>query len=788
LPELPAERLRAVLLSAGDNFDPTGLSIYGVRITGALRLDDFKLDFPLQFGFVHFDDAVSMTMTRGPFIAVLDSFLVRGADFSHAELTQGLSLRGTESSAHVLVNHASLGVLDADGIRLRARSATGEAPALSLHRTRISGDCNLEKSELRGGLVAVGLRTDGHVSLSKAVLVSCCDDEKCKEDSHAAVRLDGARIGSGLFLNNATIRGRNMVLHAEIGGAVEAQCVTASARGLESETLICFSGSTVSGNFVFSRISAEGAIDLSGVKADNLWLDDSTIQAGATRAVDLTTASIARDVSLTRAVVDGEIHGGRGTFGGLFEMNEIQVTGKLNLANATIGSFSATHVRIGQLMRAKDADGRPDATGPRSAVKALDLDRTIINGYARFQFADVSGHVSLSGATVRGPLILGSAHSRLARETSAEASPVRVAVRGDIVLDNIHAIGGIELSADFPLGVDGNVIATHASISGMLDLGNLAISGSERAVFNATSPLRVPADIEHAAVHAVNLRASRVDHLRLSMSAGKINLDGATIGHLEVVAIKSLSAASRRPRRVATAFKNAVAGHVLREPTTAYSLPSIEGTREITVSRLSGIPDGDWRIVKGWLADSQRSDAGAGKFYSQPWLELAHAFETAGDQQGARWLRFEATDRLMKYRKDLLSPTWRLVTRTTVGFGYRPGRALVCLVILWGVAFGIGNAFADSFVPSDRTVALSSAAAGKPVNGSDDPVPIPQPRFNSGLYALDVVAPAVNTGQAEAWRVTTEPWLAVALAALRIFSWALLGLFITGAAGLFKAK
>lgn len=877
LPELDAEILRNSLLHAGSGVDPSGLSIYGVRITGPLLLDDFQLEFPVQFSFVRFDEGVSMTMTSGPFIAVRDSLVVEGANFSHSALKQGLYLQGTEFRGDLLIENAHLGELAAQEIRLcnasNSESLQAAAPRISLRRSRVSGDCDLGYSGIGGGLAAVGLRVEGHLGLTGATLISCCADARCSDDGHIAVLLDAARIDSGIFMEMATIRGRFKALHAEIGGGVEAPDLTLLERGIPGESLISFAGSVVDGDIALDRLRAEGGLDLAGTKLGNLWLADAIILAGSAQAINLITTQVAMDCYFSRAVIVGHVSGGRGHFGGLLELDAVHIVGSVKFDLAAIGSIGAKRIAIhaanvltttGEFRsfavlaevavhRRRSAKGvstvlDTSLTGP-AALKAAHKDwkttvvkaltrqivsrrrqgpdafqtqqvlsfvGTKIDDYATFQFADVSGEVSFAGATVGGRLTLASAVPR-----GIAAARGRPSIRGNLILDRIQTKAGIEVHSEMPIRLDGKVSAIGAVIPGTFDLASIIFLEVSEDLASSPDPtaqlapssvgeVGAPSEIKRKIVvmpdpvPRADLRSAQLEHLMLCADSGIANLDGAKIQHLQMTGVDLAVAFGPRWRalpQVIQRWFTSVFPSRRRPQRNASGLASIAGTRELEVSRLTGIPDGDWKIVQQWLDESGAEERTSRKFFAQPWLAFANSFEASGHQSAARRLRFEATDRLMRHRTGVFAPLWRFVTRTTVGYGYRPWLALVWLGALWAIVFGLGWTFHDSFSPTDRSAAFApvqqadaSLAASVPagdgnrVTGGSEPIPEAYPSFYAGLYAVDVVMPAIDTGQAAAWRVTDQSWLALVLTVFRGLSWGLFGLFVTGVAGLFKAK
>lgn len=117
-----------------------------------------------------------------------------------------------------------------------------------------------------------------------------------------------------------------------------------------------------------------------------------------------------------------------------------------------------------------------------------------------------------------------------------------------------------------------------------------------------------------------------------------------------------------------------------------------------------------------WLARNEDSVS------PQPYEQLARQYREAGHDHDAR------TVLLAKYRNRTRQASfpgnvWGYVQDVTVGYGYRPGRALAWLAGLTAV------------------VAVSGLVwQPRPLDGS-------APTFNAGVYALDVVLPILDLGQ-----------------------------------------
>jgi hypothetical protein len=157
-----------------------------------------------------------------------------------------------------------------------------------------------------------------------------------------------------------------------------------------------------------------------------------------------------------------------------------------------------------------------------------------------------------------------------------------------------------------------------------------------------------------------------------------------------------------------------------------------------------------------------RNTSRSAPFFVKPWLAVATALDGEGRNSEARKLRIQGVDRQKGTNRSPLATLGRLVTKWTIGHGYASYRAVWLLLLTYVITLGVVAVASSTFEPKT----------------GDNP-----PGLWSPLYALDVVFSAVGTGQSEAWGPESM-WLATILWTLKLISWALVGLFVTGVTGL----
>ncbi len=195
---------------------------------------------------------------------------------------------------------------------------------------------------------------------------------------------------------------------------------------------------------------------------------------------------------------------------------------------------------------------------------------------------------------------------------------------------------------------------------------------------------------------------------------------------------------------------------------TLGSLAMIDIDRRPEAVPIPNIASDEAAALVAWLPN------GGGKaFPVMAWRALAAALADEGREGEARWLRIEAADR---HKRSTADSVWamvgRSITKSTIGHGYSPFRALAWLAGLWAVATSLAvvawRSSEDAFVNN---------------SGVDEP-----PGLWEYLYALDITVSPVGSFQADIW-MPSWWWLALAFWVLKAASYALFGLFIAGISG-----
>jgi hypothetical protein len=152
--------------------------------------------------------------------------------------------------------------------------------------------------------------------------------------------------------------------------------------------------------------------------------------------------------------------------------------------------------------------------------------------------------------------------------------------------------------------------------------------------------------------------------------------------------------------------------------------------------------------------------AATAEFNPEPYERLASVLKESGEDEDAREVLLAKHRR----RRETLPPAsklWGYLQDWTVAYGYRPGRAAVWMAVLWAAG------------------SLAFAHAGHPPAASGE-----HPHWNPALYALDLLLPVVDFGQASQWQLSGGwQWLA---AALVLLGWTLATTVAAGATRLLR--
>jgi len=316
-------------------------------------------------------------------------------------------------------------------------------------------------------------------------------------------------------------------------------------------------------------------------------------------------------------------------------------------------------------------------------------------------------------------------------------------VDGSIYLGNYpYSDGTTELVARGTLffasaQVENDVFITHTALS--LNQGVIG-----EGIFGGTE--------EHGAAMALSLARARVGGILFfldnQISGGLVNLAGAQV----------------------TRYKDEPSG-----PGASYPV-RLDGFRYGDFSRHT---DTSVAARLEWLARRPEDTP----FTAQPYEQLAQVLRRIGHREDANQVLLEK-ERLLRaaQRADIRKADghglrwagmglWDWVLRTTVGYGFRPGRSLVAAVLLvFGLAFLSAHTWrAGDMAPNAAPVLISrdwiAATESHPENpaafwSAPDQAGKDYETFSALAYAADLLIPLIDLGQEAAWAPSTSrsPW------------------------------
>jgi hypothetical protein len=462
---------------------------------------------------------------------------------------------------------------------------------------------------------------------------------------------------------------------------------------------------------------------------------------------------------------------------------------RLHSGSDLSGALELSEAKIGGQLRLNDAR-LSSANGPALHAEYL---RTGSSLYLRRLEASGSGEpgtVRLRSAHIGGALECRGAH--LENAAGPALSAYGVTVDGGVFLHGDFRAAGVG-----PLGA---VNLQSASIGGTLELdGAQVVNPSGPAVYaysvRTTRSVVVLGRARFAANGvggALNLHNARIGgHLNLS-DAQLTNIGGPALVASGIRAVSDVL--------LGNGFNagNAITLHGARIDgrLTCTGTAAAPGNAEGPVLVLSEVQVGhEFRIAKSFVGGGQVAldgltyqgvpaggelmdwleliGRGTAAYKDQPYLQLAAAYKAAGHERDVRRIHI-ARQRDLLRRGELggWARLWHRVTGVTLGYGYRPGIALVWLALVFAMSIGLITGVAG---PNQ----LAARASGQPCStieqvglalNATTPLFKPDPQARCQL----------NTATVGAQVVVLATWILQALA------WAFATLFVAGFTGLVR--
>ncbi len=393
----------------------------------------------------------------------------------------------------------------------------------------------------------------------------------------------------------------------------------------------------------------------------------------------------------------------------------------------------------------------------------------------------LAGPVHLFGARLRGLILTGCHLTGLNADHAIFGGPVYLrggtSIRGEISLAGTRITGDLQIcGADLQAEDRDALFAPSLTVEGSVYLGNYPYSETETeltsdgAIFLASAEIGHDLFITRCAV-APHRDPARDTLFRPSEEHGPgiaLSLARARMGGILYL----------RDNQIASGIVNLAGAHVRRlrdepaGPGASYPI-RLDG---FTYDDFSRHAETGVASRLDWL-DRRPADT---PFTAQPYEQLARVLTHMGHRSDARTVRMRKEailrreDRAMRAeaqgRRGL---TWHAswlgdaVMRLSVGYGYRPARALFLAVLL--VGFG-GLYYAAVWRAGDMTpnaapilisadwIAATRDHPGNPAAFWSRPGQAGQDweTFNGFAYAADLAVPLISLGQEDAWAPSTS--------------------------------
>ena len=592
----------------------------------------------------------------------------------------------------------------------------GGAAGVRLRGAAVAGPLRLMGGTAAWPLTCEGCLFDAEIDLvdSSVRTVRIADSDLPAFDG-TRLRLDGI-----LDLAGSRVAGSVRLEHAKVSGQLSMRATVAGGGG--GGDAVAATGLSVDGNVDCAHLEARGRVSFEAAAVTGIVdLAGARIAAPGERALVLSYATIGGKLDCWDLAVDGEtranncrvaaqllMSGGRlSNPGGMaFFAGGLQVGGGAFFSGGfrAEGAFRLIGARLPANLTIEGG------TFDNPGGVALNLDRTVIGSVAGDELT-CHGQLSMAGARIGGDVSLARAVLEAGRGSLA-LNAERAQVDGALVLQEAKALGEVNLRS-VRVGerlllqraelrnpsqtacrlsraqVTSDMFCDGLTVAGRLRLAGTVIGGS------LTLTHAVLANPGGEAVDAKNLQVQEFVLRPAVPVDGEVNLRSAVIG-------------------------------VLRDdPATWPALLRLDG---LTYQALEPLLPAGQRLP--WLAGDPDG------YPPQPYEQLAAYYTALGQPSQGRTVLY-ARERVQRQGKGLAARTWSTLQDVTVGYGYRPRRALAWI----GLLLTAGSVVFSVWPPP----ALQAGDA---------------PHFNGIIYTLDLLLPVVNLGQKYAFNPGgAEQWL-----------------------------
>ena len=354
-----------------------------------------------------------------------------------------------------------------------------------------------------------------------------------------------------------------------------------------------------------------------------------------------------------------------------------------------------------------------------------------ITGTLDLSYATVSLPVTLLDCAVPDGLELSFAHLNsldLRRSWTGQIDAEQALVRGDVLL----RLGRYDSVNFYRAEIDGDLDCSSGNFVGDQPLSMVEATLKGDALFHQGFETGGLVDFRLAKVG----QSLSFNHARFTGTAvNGLNAERATVvGAIYWVAIA-------HTLHTMLDLGNVRAGSLWDDAASWPAAGNLDLTGFVYDDLSGGPADAESRLE--WIHRQARADWAQ----PQPYRQLALILRENGAEEGATRIEVARENAITEYGGIRLSDRiWRTALRVTIGYGYRPLRAvwwIIIFVILGTTLFGWGYR-ARLITPTEESAYESFCATGEP--------PPHYPPFSSFVYSLENFLPVVDLHQGTYWR------------------------------------
>lgn len=621
-----------------------------------------------------------------------------------------------------------------------AEGKPGTVPGIRLRGARVLGALDLAGASTAWPLICENCTFDSEVRLAECSMktVSITNSKLPGFDGtrlhlDGILNLRGSEVNGILRLEQAKVTGQLRLREAQVGVLPAGDAVSAS-------------GLAVDGDLDGARLHARGTVSLSSaVITGSVDLTDARIARPGGKGLNMNYAMVGGRLGCRGMIVDGETRMVNCRIAAIVSMRDVILSNPGGVALSAGGMTADGGVFLNGTFTAR---GELRLIGARLAANltldgarlenpdglALNLDRASIGPF-QGEGLTCLGQLSLVGTRVVGDLNMTRATAEV-RDGRPAMSAERASVDGTLILLGMTALGEVNLRAvrvGERLVLAGSQLRSPAGTACRLSRAQVAAD-----IFcdgmTAVGSLRLAGT---SAGGAITLKQVQLD------CPSGIALDAPALQARELVLLPAT------PIQGAVDLSYAMIGVLRDDPGSWPGQVRLEG---LAYQALDPQLPASQRLQ--WLARDPRGHQ------PQPYEQLAAHYNAIGQPAQARAVLY-AREQVQRRERAPVYRIWSLLQDVTVGYGYRPRRALAWLALL----LGTGSV-------------VFSIAPPPPLQ------PGAVPHFNGIIYTLDLLLPVVNLGQKYSFNPSgAEQWLSYLLIAV---GWTLATTVAAGAARILR--